>query len=452
MARNRTTHRCRECSASSPTWVGRCPSCGAWASLVEEVVDRRTPRPVGEVRAPIRLRSVDPADVAPRSSGSAELDRVLGGGLVAGSVTLLGGEPGIGKSTLALQAARRWASEGSPVLYVSGEESAAQVQGRAARLGSVPDGLWILADAARPAIEAAVAEVGPALVVVDSVQTLVDPDLDPVPGSVVQVRAGAQQLVQLAKRSGAVVLLVGHVTKEGSLAGPRALEHVVDTVLSFDGDRHHALRLLRATKHRFGATSEVGLFDMTARGLQALRDPSGVFLADRQVGVAGSVVTATIEGNRPLLVEVQALVTEPRPGETHRSAQGLDRGRLSLLLAVLEQRAGLSLAGRDVFALAVGGVRLAEPGVDLAVALAVASATAGWPVRDDVLACGEIGLGGELRSVPRLAQRLAEAHRLGFRRAVVPATAPDGPDGLDLVRVATLWEAVEVAVGLPILP
>jgi DNA repair protein RadA/Sms len=451
MARTRSTHRCRECSATTPTWVGRCPSCGAWASLVEH---RDTGRPgAGPAgSAPVPLASVDPARVRARATGVGELDRVLGGGLIPGSVTLLGGEPGVGKSTLALQVARSWAAAGAPVLYVSGEESDAQVQGRATRLGRVPDSLWVLPDAERAAIDAAVDQLRPELVVVDSVQTLLDPALGSVPGSVVQVREGAQHLVQLAKRTGAAMVLVGHVTKDGGLAGPRVLEHVVDTVLAFDGDRRHALRLVRAVKHRFGATSEVGLFDMTGSGLAPLADPSGVFLADRQVGVAGSVVTATVEGDRPLLVEVQALVTERHGGETRRSAQGLDNGRLALLVAVLEQRAGLSLAGRDVFALAVGGVRLSEPGADLAVALALASASAGWPVRDDLLACGEIGLGGELRSVPRLEQRLAEAHRLGFTRAVVPWSAPIGPAGLDLVRVSTLVEAVEVAVGTPIFP
>jgi DNA repair protein RadA/Sms len=451
MARTRSTHRCRECSAITPTWVGRCPGCGAWASLVEAQEDpRRAPGPARPGAVP--LVGVDPGEVRPRPTGVGELDRVLGGGLVPGSVTLLGGEPGIGKSTLALQVARTWAASGVPVLYVSGEESAAQVQGRALRLGAVPDQLWVLPDAERAAIDAAVDRVDPELVVVDSVQTLHDPALGSAPGSVAQVREGAQHLVQRAKALGPAVLLVGHVTKDGALAGPRVLEHVVDTVLAFDGDRRHALRLLRTVKHRFGPTSEVGLFDMTGSGLEALTDPSGVFLADRQVGVAGSVVTATVEGDRPLLVEVQALVTERHGGQVRRSAQGLDGGRLALLVAVLEQRAGVDLAGRDVFALAVGGVRLAEPGADLALALALASASAGWPVRDDLLACGEIGLGGELRSVPRLEQRLAEAHRLGFHRAVVPWSAPPGPTGLDLVRVSSLAEAVEVAVGTPIFP
>jgi DNA repair protein RadA/Sms len=428
--------------------VGRCPSCGEWASLRQA----HDPAPGPAPPAPVRLAGVDPAQVRPRPCGLPELDRVLGGGLVAGSVTLIGGEPGVGKSTLALQVARSWAGSGSAVLYVSGEESAAQVQGRAARLGPVPHELWILAEADLPAVLTGAGNLRPELVVVDSVQTLVDPSVDAAAGSVTQVRLVADRLVRWAKSTGSVVVLVGHVTKEGSLAGPRALEHVVDTVLSFDGDRRHALRVLRAVKHRFGSTTEVGLFDMSAAGLVALADPSGVFLADRQAGVAGSVVTATVEGARPLLVEVQALVTDPHPGDARRSAQGLDPGRLSVLLAVLAQRAGLELSGRDVFALAVGGVKVAEPGADLAIALAVASALAGWPVRDDLLACGEIGLGGELRSVPRLELRLAEGHRLGFRRAVVPRSAPDAPPGLDLVRVASLAEAVEVAVGLPVLP
>jgi DNA repair protein RadA/Sms len=449
MARPRTRHRCTDCAAPSPTWVGRCPACGAWATLVEDTVAGSDPVRSGAEAVP--LAGVGPSALTPRPTGVSELDRVLGGGLVPGSVTLMGGEPGIGKSTLALQVARSWAETGTPVLYVSGEESPAQVRARATRLGPVPDSLWVLADADGSAIEAAVARLVPALVVGDSVQTLVDPALGSSPGSVVQVREGAHRLVRLAKATGTVVVLIGHVTKEGSLAGPRALEHVVDTVVAFDGDRHHALRLVRAVKHRFGSTAEVGLLELTPSGLLAVPDPSGVFLADRQPGVAGSVVTATVEGNRPVLVEVQALVTERHPGEARRSSQGIEAGRLALLLAVLEQRAGLALGGRDVFALAVGGVRLSEPGADLAVALAVASAVAGWPVRDDILACGEVGLGGELRRVGRMEQRLAEAGRLGFRRAVVPRSAPDGPAGLELVRVASIAEAVEVAVGLPVL-
>jgi DNA repair protein RadA/Sms len=449
MARPRTRHRCTDCAAPSPTWVGRCPACGAWATLVEDTAAGSGPVRSGAEAVP--LAGVGPSALTPRPTGVSELDRVLGGGLVPGSVTLVGGEPGIGKSTLALQVARSWAEAGTPVLYVSGEESPAQVRARATRLGPVPDSLWVLADADGSVIEATVARLVPALVVVDSVQTLVDPALGSSPGSVVQVREGAHRLVRLAKATGTIVVLIGHVTKEGSLAGPRVLEHVVDTVVAFDGDRHHALRLVRAVKHRFGSTAEVGLLELTPSGLLAVPDPSGVFLADRQPGVAGSVVTATVEGNRPVLVEVQALVTERHPGEARRSSQGIEAGRLALLLAVLEQRAGLALGGRDVFALAVGGVRLSEPGADLAVALAVASAVAGWPVRDDILACGEVGLGGELRRVGRLEQRLAEAGRLGFRRAVVPRSAPDGPPGLELVRVATIAEAVEVAVGLPVL-
>jgi DNA repair protein RadA/Sms len=367
---------------------------------------------------------------------------VLHGGLVPGSVTLLGGEPGIGKSTLLLQALAGLAGAGARCLVVTAEESAQQVRLRAERLGALPSHLWLVAETELPHVLAHLAAVEPHVVAVDSIQTVFDPALASAPGSVAQVRHCAHHLVRVAKERDLATVLVGHVTKEGGLAGPRVLEHLVDTVLSFEGESHHALRLLRTTKHRFGSTDELGLFEMTGAGLAGVPDPSALFLADRRPGTAGSVVAPVLDGQRPLLVEVQALVTPTTIPTPRRSAQGLDTGRLSLVLAVLAQRVGEGFARDDVHTVVAGGVKVAEPGADLALALALASARSGRPIADDVVACGEVGLGGELRQVHQTARRLAEAARLGFRRAVVPASAPEGPGGIEVLRVSTLAEAV----------
>jgi len=447
MAKARTRYACVECGGTAPKWVGRCPSCDAWNTLVEELDD---PGPVAEL-PPAVGRAAPIVDVpvegaARRPVGIDEVDRVLGGGLVPGSVTLVGGEPGVGKSTLALQLLVELAWSGSRCLYVSAEESAAQVRGRAERLGALSPELWLLAEPALEHVLAAVEEVQPAYVVVDSIQTVATAALRSAPGSVAQVRECAQLLVSAAKRTDAAVLLIGHVTKDGTLAGPRVLEHLVDTVLEFGGDRHHALRLLRAVKHRFGATDEVGLFEMRAGGLCGVPDPSELFLADRVRGVPGSIVVPTLQGQRPLMVEVQALVAPGVPNAPgRRTAEGLDRGRLDLLLAVLAQRAGVSFVDRDVYTLAVGGARVDDPGADLGTALAVASARLDRPVPPDLVAVGELGLGGEVRQAGQLDRRLAEAARLGFRRALVPAGAPEPPLGLVVERVATLADAIAAA-------
>jgi DNA repair protein RadA/Sms len=392
---------------------------------------------------PVPIAEVDLDRCGPRATGLGELDRVLGGGFVPGSVTLLGGEPGIGKSTLLLQALAAMAAPGRSVLLVTAEESARQVRLRAERLDALVPELHLVAESGLPSILGHVADLRPEVVVVDSIQTIFDPELGSVPGSVTQVRECAHRLVVAAKELEVSIVLVGHVTKEGSLAGPRVLEHVVDTVLSFEGDRHHALRLLRAVKHRFGSSEELGLFEMGERGLTGVPDASGLLLTDRRSGVAGSVVTPTMDGHRPLLVEIQALVSPSTLVQPRRSAQGLDHGRLILLLAVLARRVGLAAFAKcDVYASAVGGVRVAEPGADLALALALVSSLADRALPADLVALGEVGLGGELRQAPQLSRRLAEAARLGFRRAVVPVSAPDGPAGLTLVRAATLTEAV----------
>jgi DNA repair protein RadA/Sms len=430
MARSTTVLRCGDCGASAAKWVGRCANCGAWGSVKEAADGLAVP-----------LVTVDPAGVTARPTGLSELDRVLGGGLVPGSVAVLGGEPGIGKSTLLLQALASIASTGATCLLVCAEESAAQVRARAGRLGLVPDGLLVLSETSLPAIARTIEAVRPTACVVDSVQTVSDPTVASAPGAVAQVRACAGCLTATAKAVGTAIVLVGHVTKDGVLAGPRVLEHVVDTVLSFEGDRHHALRLLRAVKHRFGATGEVGIFEMTDAGMRAVTDPSGLFLAERVDG-PGSAVVATVEGRRPLLAEVQALVGGSSGPK--RATQGVDASRVALLLAVLEQRVGVALGRGDVFVSAVGGARLSEPAADLGIALAIVSALTAHPVVPGTVAVAEIGLGGELRPVPHVQWRLAEAARLGFRRALVGTDVRTAAD-LETVPVATLGDALQAA-------
>lgn len=444
MSKLRLVYRCSECATAYPKWAGRCPSCEAWNSMLEDV---EGPEPdiaslisAKSAATAMPIAEVDTLVGGPQPTGIDELDRVLGGGLVPGSVSLLGGEPGIGKSTLLLQLAATWPTR---TLYVSAEESAQQVRLRAERLGAVGPNLWLLAETSLPHVVAALDTVQPQLVIIDSIQSVADPYLGSAPGSVVQVRGCTHRLVAEAKGRGIPMVLVGHVTKDGGLAGPRVLEHVVDTVLSFEGDRHHALRLLRAVKHRFGPTNELGVFEMVERGLVGVPDASSLFLTDRRTCVAGSAVTPTLEGHRPLLVEVQALTNKVNPGAPpRRSAQGLDPGRLALLLAVLERRARLPMGQHEVFASAVGGVRLTEPGSDLPMCLAIVSALADHPLPSDLISFGEVGLAGELRQVAHASRRLAEAARLGFSRAIVPANSANGVDGISLIRVATLTEAL----------
>ncbi|MBV8237100.1 MAG: DNA repair protein RadA [Acidimicrobiia bacterium] len=446
MAKETTAFRCRECGATAPRWEGRCHACGDWNTLVEE--SRRPPSAPHEPSArPIPVAEVPLASGTARPTHIDELDRVLGGGLVPGSVTLLGGEPGIGKSTLLLQALTSLARSGARCLLVCGEESAAQVRLRAERLHAIVPNLWLVADPEVQGVVAHVQELEPDILAVDSVQTLTDIDLPAAPGSVSQVTGCTHRLVRLAKERAMAAVLVGHVTKEGALAGPRVLEHAVDTVLSFDGDRHHALRLLRALKHRFGATGELGLFEMGETGLAAVTDPAALLLADRQHGTPGCVVTPVLEGERPLLVEVQGLVSTIDPEvkvSAVRSAQGLDPKRLALILAVLDARAKVSLYGAHVYASAVGGVRVSEPATDLAIALALVSTHHKQPLPDDVIACGEVGLAGEVRQVPGIGRRLQEAARLGFARAVVPESTPDTVRGIELLRVHSVSHAIQV--------
>lgn len=462
MARELATYACTACGASAPRWTGRCAGCGEWntvASLPVGSGGRERPRGAdgrtrltslggGSTVAPLqRLGDVDVDLAAPRPTGLPELDAVLGGGLVAGSVTLLGGEPGIGKSTLLLQVLRAVAADGDTAVLVSAEESARQVRLRAERLGPVPPTLLVVATTDLRALDDVVARSRPALVVIDSVQTVADPDIGGAPGSLAQVLGCAERAVALAKTEDVAVVLVGHVTKDGTLAGPRALEHVVDTVVTVEGDRHHALRLVRTVKHRFGPTGQLGLFEMGDGGLQTVRDPYRYLLADRRPDSVGSAVGAALDGQRALLVEVQALlVPAPPTAPLRRSAQGLDSGRLAQLLAVLAHRCAVVPPHSDVFASVVGGVRVPEPAVDLALALAIASSARGEPVPPDVAVFGEVGLGGEVRQVPGAERRLAAVAAAGFRRAVVPAGGPTGAV-VRTVPVATVGEAVAALFG-----
>jgi DNA repair protein RadA/Sms len=452
MSRVKTVYRCSECGAEAPKWLGWCTACEASGSLSEERVLPAV-RPGGSLAAlvapsvPIPIAEAVGDATEPVPTGDDELDRVLGGGLVPGSVTVLGGEPGVGKSTLLLQALASIADGGSPrrgatCLYVTAEESARQVALRAERLGVSSPSLWLVAETSLPHVIGHIDALAPDVVVVDSIQTVHDPDLGSAPGSVGQVRGCAQRLVAEAKTRGVSVVLVGHVTKEGGLAGPRVLEHLVDTVLAFEGERHHALRMLRAVKHRFGSTHELGLFEMGESGLVGVPDPSALFLVDRQAGVPGSVVAPVLDGQRPLLVEVQALVVPSNAPAPRRTAQGVDGGRLAQVLAVLDRHAELDLSRAEVHVAVAGGVRVLEPGADLAMALAVASSATGRPLASDLVTCGEIGLGGELRQVHRTERRLAEASRLGFARAVVPRSAPDAPATMRLSRVGSIAEAI----------
>ena len=463
MARAQSRFVCQACGADFLRWEGQCRSCAAWNTLVETVVTARAAaraKSVGAGRAaePVPLSAPSDAPTSRLSTGMRELDRVLGGGIVPGSLLLIGGEPGVGKSTLLLQVAGGIAGvAGTPgparVLYATGEESAAQVRLRAARLGlgggPAADAIDVLATSEVGAIVEVARERRPALVVVDSIQTMTVDELDGPAGSVGQVRESALRLMELAKGEGIAVVLVGHVTKDGSIAGPRTLEHLVDAVVDIGGERSGVMRLVRASKNRFGSTDELGVFEMGEDGLREVADPGRAFLAEHEGAAPGSVVAATMEGTRPLLVEVQALVSPSGYGTPARRASGIDPTRLALLLAVLGRRAGVGLGTHDVYANLAGGLTVSEPGLDLAVALALASSLRDRPIDARTVAVGEVGLLGELRPVAGLDRRLREAQRLGFERAIVPAGRAAAPsvEGLRLVTAANLREALVEALG-----
>lgn len=438
MAKGKTVFLCGECGYESPRWMGKCPACGAWNTMVEEaVVSVRDPQQRGSVQ---RLSDVSAMHAARVSTGMSELDRVTGGGLLAGMVVLLGGDPGIGKSTLLMQAADCLAGKGA-VLYVSGEESAAQLKLRADRLQVQNDMLLLCDTSLEHALEQARAQKADFLIV-DSIQTICTEESESAPGSVSQVRAATAALTRFAKENGTAVLIVGHVTKDGAIAGPRVLEHIVDTVLYFEGDRHAGLRLLRAVKNRFGSTNEIGVFEMGEQGMRQVLDPSRLFLSGENA--TGCAVTCAIEGSRPMLAEVQSLLIETSFGSPRRTAAGIDGGRLSLLLAVLEKRARLKLSDKDVYVNVVGNLRLEERGADLAVALCIASALADKALPPHTAAIGELGLTGELRGAAQMETRLRECLRLGYTHVLLPKHARvTKMEGLTLVPVATIAEAVE---------
>jgi DNA repair protein RadA/Sms len=451
MARARTIFVCAECGGESPKWSGQCPQCNAWNSLVETKVEpaaaNRRASLAGEAGSVVALAEVQARETPRRVTGIDELDRALGGGMVEGGVVLIGGDPGIGKSTLLLQALAGMAAR-HKVLYVSGEESSAQVALRARRLGlpaAAGSGVRLLAEIALDRITATLALEKPEVAVIDSIQTLYSGDLQSAPGSVAQVRECAAQLTRVAKQSGISLVLVGHVTKEGTLAGPRVLEHMVDTVLYFEGDTHSSFRLLRAVKNRYGAVNELGVFGMTDRGLRGVANPSALFLSQHGAQVPGAAVLVTQEGTRPLLVEVQALVDTAHVPNPRRLSVGLESQRLAMLLAVLHRHAGVATFDQDVFVNAVGGVRIQEPAADLAVLLAIVSSMRNKPLPRGLVCFGEVGLAGEIRPAPRGQERLREAAKLGFGLAVIPkANAPKQPiEGLDVVAVDRLEQALE---------
>ena len=439
----KTVATCQACGAQMPRWMGRCPECGAWGTVVEELVDRTTAESTGAPAT--QLLAALPADAAERApSGIGELDLVLGGGLVDGSIVLLAGEPGVGKSTLALQAAVSMGAR-REVLVVCGEEAPPQVRARAARIGPVPESVRTLADPQLGAVLGAVQSAESSLVVVDSIQTVFDPDIPSAPGSVSQVRECGARLARAARDSGVTLLLVGHVTKEGTVAGPRVLEHLVDVVLHFEGDRSSEVRVLRALKNRFGPTQEVGFFEMRSDGLAPIRDASAYLLADRHAGLPGSVLAACVDGRRPFVCEVQALVADAS-GPPRRAAVGIDSARLPMLIAVLEQRAEMPFKEKDVFVSAVGGLRVAEPAVDLPVVMAVMSAYTHTSFAEEAVAFGEVGLAGEVRQVVAPDKRIAEAANVGCTRAFVPRNFSGMQNGLDLHRLGHVRDALD-AIG-----
>ena len=455
MAKAKSVYTCTECGASSPKWQGQCPGCGQWNTLVETIAEATTTGASryaglaggGQLQD---LSAIKPRDEPRQATGIEEFDRVLGGGLVPGGVVLIGGDPGIGKSTLLLQALSRLAEAGQPVLYVSGEESSEQVALRAHRLQLETRGLRMLPEIGLEKILATLQKERPLVAVIDSIQTLYSEALQSAPGSVAQVRECAAQLTRLAKQSGICIILVGHVTKEGALAGPRVLEHIVDTVLYFEGDTHSSFRLVRAVKNRFGAVNELGVFAMTEKGLRGVSNPSALFLSQHAQEVSGSCVMVTQEGTRPLLVEIQALVDTAHSPSPRRLTVGLDPQRLAMLLAVLHRHAGIVCFDQDVFVNAVGGVRIQEPAADLAVLLAIVSSLNNRPLPAKLVTFGEVGLAGEIRPAPRGQERLKEAAKLGFTHALVPkANAPRQPiKGIEVIALERVEQAIDALRSL----
>lgn len=454
MVKVKTKFFCGECGYESPKWYGKCPGCGAWNSMVEETV--KTVKTQGlnsglfhAKEKPLSIINIESGKEPRIQTGIGELNRVLGGGVVPGSLVLVGGDPGIGKSTLLLQTSNELARSGLKVLYISGEESVRQTKLRAERLGALSPELFVLCESSMDGIEEAIESVAPDFLVIDSIQTVYLPEVTSAPGSVSQVRECTARFMRIAKGQGIATVLVGHVTKEGAIAGPRLLEHMVDCVLYFEGERHHSYRLLRAVKNRFGSTNEIGIFEMNESGLSEVANPSELFLSERPLGVAGSTVVASMEGTRPMLVELQALIAATHFPSPRRMATGVDHQRMNLILAVLEKRMGMFLQNQDAYVNLAGGAKLDEPAVDLAIAVSVASSFRDIPTKPYDVIFGEVGLTGEVRAVSRAEQRVKEAAKLGFKRVILPEKSMKGwkgPQGIELIGVNTVADALAVAL------
>ncbi|EJD65737.1 DNA repair protein RadA [Bacillus sp. 916] len=457
MAKSKTKFICHSCGYESAKWMGKCPGCGAWNTMVEETIkkapaNRRAAfsHSVQTVQKPSPITSIETSEEPRVQTKLEEFNRVLGGGVVKGSLVLIGGDPGIGKSTLLLQVSAQLADTAGSVLYISGEESVKQTKLRADRLGINSQMLHVLSETDMEYISSAIQEMKPAFVVVDSIQTVYQSDITSAPGSVSQVRECTAELMKIAKTNGIPIFIVGHVTKEGSIAGPRLLEHMVDTVLYFEGERHHTFRILRAVKNRFGSTNEMGIFEMREEGLTEVLNPSEIFLEERSAGASGSSIVASMEGTRPILVEIQALISPTSFGNPRRMATGIDHNRVSLIMAVLEKRGGLLLQNQDAYLKVAGGVKLDEPAIDLAVAVSIASSFRDTPPNPADCFIGEVGLTGEVRRVSRIEQRVKEAAKLGFKRMIIPEANADGwtiPKGIEVVGVANVAEALRTSLG-----
>lgn len=453
MAKARSLYRCSHCEHTAAKWVGRCPACGSWGTVAQTAalgaVSLGGSAIATLARPAVPISSVAPGSARPQPTGVGELDRVLGGGVVPGSVTLLAGEPGVGKSTLLLEAAHRWAESGRRALYISGEESSGQIRLRAERTGCSHDEVYLADESDLGTVLGHIDAVHPTLVVVDSVQTMSTTEADGVAGGVTQVRAVTAALTAVAKTTGVALILVGHVTKDGAIAGPRSLEHLVDVVLHFDGDRNSAVRMVRAVKNRYGPADEVGCFLLHDDGIEGVADPSGLFLEQRAEPVAGTAITVTLDGKRPLLGEVQALLANPSGGSPRRAVSGIDHARAAMITAVLDKHAKLPIGINDIYLSTVGGMRLTDPSCDLAVAVALASACTDLPLPAGTVVIGEVGLAGDLRPVTGMDRRLAEAARLGFTTALTPPGCPNAPSGLRPVSapniIAALHHLVDIA-------
>jgi DNA repair protein RadA/Sms len=455
LAKIKTKFVCQECGYESAKWMGKCPGCNNWNSFVEEtaITGKQTRHTFSGITTagskPERITSIVSEQEPRITTDLKELNRVLGGGIVPGSLVLIGGDPGIGKSTLLLQVSQQLAKKQLPVLYISGEESTRQTKLRADRLGVSSDSLYVLAETNMLSITNHIEQLKPSLVIIDSIQTIYREEVTSAPGSVSQVRECTSELMRIAKTSSIPILIVGHVTKEGAIAGPRLLEHMVDTVLYFEGERHHTYRILRGVKNRFGSTNEMGIFEMKEEGLREVLNPSEIFLEERSQGSAGSTVVASMEGTRPILVEIQALISPSSFGNPRRMATGVDHNRVSLLMAVLEKRVGLMLQNQDAYIKVAGGVKLDEPAIDLATAISIASSFRDIPTRPDDIFVGEVGLTGEIRRVSRIEQRVQEAAKLGFKRVICPQNNLDGwtfPKSIEVIGVKTIQEALNLAI------